>query len=437
MVWIHGGGFKKGSADESLYGPDYLLQRNVVFVSVNYRLGALGFLSIADPSVAVPGNAGLKDQSLALRWVRQNIQRFGGDAQNVTIFGESAGGSSVHFHMVSELSRGLFDRAIVQSASALCPWNHYPNNNWARRLATKLGWTGEGGSRGAYDFLREADAADIVRSQDDLVDVAEKMVGIATFGPVSEPYRSEQTFIAGNIEELVRNPWSRHVPLLIGGNSDEGLLFWRMFNANAAFLQSPSGVAALVPSEVVRAKGPTVLQRVLDYYYRDTEAPATPDNLGPLVQMWGDRNFWHGIYAAAAARLLDNSKHDDGAAAAAATYLYRFAKDSRTMCQLKHALMGVDMPGVCHGEDILYLFKPHMVEDVPATEQLTIERMTDIWTHFAKTGNPTTAEAIASLNWPALSAANGYRGLNINDEMTVGELAETDRVQFWNSILAL
>lgn len=111
MVWIHGGAFKYGDTTENLYGPDYLLQKNVVFVSINYRLGALGtiiltcingshifiknlgFLSIPDPSINVPGNAGLKDQTMALRWVRNNIHAFGGDNKNITVFGESAGGT--------------------------------------------------------------------------------------------------------------------------------------------------------------------------------------------------------------------------------------------------------------------------------------------------------------------------------------------------------
>ncbi|KAJ6643820.1 Esterase B1, partial [Pseudolycoriella hygida] len=90
MIWIHGGGFKYGNTAEELFGPDYLLQKNIVFVSINYRLGALGFLSIPDPSLNIPGNAGLKDQAMAFRWVRENIHAFGGDNKNITIFGSSA-----------------------------------------------------------------------------------------------------------------------------------------------------------------------------------------------------------------------------------------------------------------------------------------------------------------------------------------------------------
>lgn len=103
MVWIHGGGFVGGSAQSSMYNPKYLVQEEVVVVTVNYRLGPLGFLCL--PSVGIYGNMGLKDQRMAFRWVRENISCFGGDPNNVTIFGQSAGAASVHLHYLSEPSR--------------------------------------------------------------------------------------------------------------------------------------------------------------------------------------------------------------------------------------------------------------------------------------------------------------------------------------------
>lgn len=119
MVWFHGGGFVFGSGSQ-YDGAVLAAQGNVIVVTPNYRLGALGFLSTGDNSSM--GNFGLWDQWLALTWVRDNIGHFGGDASRVTIFGESAGSASVSFHMTSPHSRGLFHRAILQSGTRLCPW---------------------------------------------------------------------------------------------------------------------------------------------------------------------------------------------------------------------------------------------------------------------------------------------------------------------------
>lgn len=89
IAQVHGGGFCRGSSRTDLYGPDYLLQKDVIVVSFNYRLGAIGFLSLDDPKLGIPGNVGLKDQVFALKWVKANIQKFGGDPKRCTIFGES------------------------------------------------------------------------------------------------------------------------------------------------------------------------------------------------------------------------------------------------------------------------------------------------------------------------------------------------------------
>lgn len=125
IVLIHPGGFYIGSGNADHFGPEYLLEQPVVLVTFNYRLGFLGFASTGDSRA--PGNAGLKDQALAMRWVRQNIAKFGGDADLVTIVGASAGAMSVVLHLVSPMSTGLFHRAVVLSGS-LPPQMRLPRN---------------------------------------------------------------------------------------------------------------------------------------------------------------------------------------------------------------------------------------------------------------------------------------------------------------------
>lgn len=104
MVWIYGGSFVNGDSSYNNYGPDYLLEQDVIFASMNYRLGVFGFASTED--LSCPGNMGLKDQALALQWIQRNIKYFGGDPNRVTIFGESAGAASVSYQLQSSYSKG-------------------------------------------------------------------------------------------------------------------------------------------------------------------------------------------------------------------------------------------------------------------------------------------------------------------------------------------
>ncbi|CAG2115701.1 unnamed protein product [Medioppia subpectinata] len=124
MFWIYGGGLIVGSAFQQQYNASLLATNDVVVVSVNYRLGPFGFL-YGDREDA-PGNVGFYDQLLALKWVRENIHLFGGDRDQITIFGESAGSKSVSAHIISPLSKGLFKRAIMQSGALFYNKHRYP-----------------------------------------------------------------------------------------------------------------------------------------------------------------------------------------------------------------------------------------------------------------------------------------------------------------------
>jgi para-nitrobenzyl esterase len=153
MVWIHGGGNVNGSASEPVpfvktgffYSGEFLAKRNVVVVSLNYRLGVFGFFGHPDLTKegSPLGNQGLLDQQLALEWVKANVEKFGGDPGNVTIFGESAGSQDVCLHVASPKSRGLFHRAISESGGCT-PHEQVAADavELTKALATKVGCTG-------------------------------------------------------------------------------------------------------------------------------------------------------------------------------------------------------------------------------------------------------------------------------------------------------
>nr|CAD7432874.1 unnamed protein product [Timema monikensis] len=198
MLWIHGGAFTSGSGDTTWYGPGYLLDKEILLVTFNYRLGVLdtvpgtfplisrilltdynilyssisssvGFLGLSHSEVSL--NNGLKDQRAALRWVQQNIERFGGDPAQITIFGESAGGASVEYQLISPSASVLFQRAISQSGSVLSPWAYVDTataQTRAQQLIQLLGYTSED-INDIYNFLMEASAENITIQQSNVI----------------------------------------------------------------------------------------------------------------------------------------------------------------------------------------------------------------------------------------------------------------------------
>ncbi len=168
MVWVHGGGFVTGSGSQAMYNSPELVRRGVVLVTINYRLGRLGFF--AHPAVQEDGhrlaNFGLLDQVAALTWVRDNIGAFGGDADNVTLFGESAGAISVSSLMASPAAEGLFDRAISQSG-----FGREPNLSWEGATAdAAAAVAGLAGPDPSADDLRALDADELARIPTELLD---------------------------------------------------------------------------------------------------------------------------------------------------------------------------------------------------------------------------------------------------------------------------
>lgn len=168
------------------------------------------------------------------------------------LFGESAGGVSVHLHMVSEMSAGLFHKAIVMSGSIYVPWAVTHIKDWAHRLANALGWNGEGGDRAIYDLLMKTSSENITKAQDKIltlevgvnytlltiefqlysfnfssIEQDRKEYRLIVFGPSVEPYVGEQSFLTQNPKILIRNCWSRNIPLVMGFCSEEGLLFYK------------------------------------------------------------------------------------------------------------------------------------------------------------------------------------------------------------------
>lgn len=230
MVYIHGGAYYGGNSLLETYSPDYLLMSDVVVVTFNYRVGPLGFLYLNDPNLNVPGNAGLKDQLMVLKFVRDNIKFFGGDPNNVTLFGHSAGGCSVSHHCISESSKGLFHRAIIMSGCVMNQWALTPYRDWSLRLAKAIGYSSDNiGSdedeKSLLEFLQNVDPVKMIEVQRSLIRPDEFGKIAFPFAPHIEPYTSSNTFISQRPIDIIRSAWSNEIDILIGGTCDEGLMY--------------------------------------------------------------------------------------------------------------------------------------------------------------------------------------------------------------------
>ncbi|XP_055610403.1 venom carboxylesterase-6 isoform X2 [Uranotaenia lowii] len=224
MVFFHGGGFQCGSGTRYFYGPDFLLEEDVIYIGANFRLGPLGFLSTE--SLECPGNNGLKDQNMVLRWIRDNVAAFGGDPNLVTVFGESAGGASGTYHMMSPLSKGLFQRVISQSGVNLDAWAQPAHTGVARTRAVQLGEMvgcseGKNGNIASMlDCVRKVSAADVTKTFYDFFTWdTDPMI---PFPPVVEP-EHDGAFISKHPRDEME-PHAIGLPWMTGLTMDEGAL---------------------------------------------------------------------------------------------------------------------------------------------------------------------------------------------------------------------
>ncbi|CAG7719445.1 unnamed protein product [Allacma fusca] len=380
LVGIHQGGFFFGSTN--LLGPAYLMDENVVLVTMNYRLGALGFLSTGD--AVSPGNNGLKDQVLALQWVQENIHHFGGDPNRITIFGESSGASAVQYHMLSPLSRGLFQSGISNSGCAFCFWSVNERGvELTQRLANILHCPTQD-SLEMVECMRNINASTIVGSQVALLEWASYPV--ALFTPVIEP-SLPGAFLDDLPENIYKKPNGvARVPWMTGVNTHElstnvaGILlspeFTKDFNEE---WETKVGPALMEVDNSTSNDYRATLRAIRQHYMGDD--PLTFENRFKALQMLDDRYLKVCGHKAIRyhAELADMPVY--------AYYLSYRGKYSVV------ELLGQKPEdwGVAHIDDMIYLtnntaYYPNL--SVNDTEYEMSRIMTSMWANFAAYGIP-------------------------------------------------
>jgi para-nitrobenzyl esterase len=369
LVWIHGGALTSGASSETMYDGARIAERGVILVSINYRLGVLGFLAhpqlSAESPDGVSGNYGLLDQTEALRWVSRNIAAFGGDPANVTIAGESAGGLSVMYLMAAPPARGLFAKAIAQSAYMIST-PELKQARFGEQAAEAIG-SKVAVALGSADIatLRTIDAAK-------LIDTAAR-VGYFPIGTIDGQVLPRQL-----VEVFDRGEQAK-VPLLAGFNSGE--------IRSLRVLAPKAPVLAATYEEAIRSRYLDLADEFLRLYpssHLEESVLATARDA---------------LYGWTAERLVSKQT-----ALGQPAFLYIF----------DHGYAAADAAGLhgFHGSELPYVFgtsrlTPPLWPKVPtnAVETKLSEAMIGYWTSFARSAEP---RAENQPQWPAYGLARAY-----------------------------
>ena len=401
MVWIHGGGFVNGSGD-IYHSRSLVVKGHIIVVTINYRLGALGFL--AHPSLGPPGgvgNYGLADQQAALRWVRDNIAAFGGDPQKVTIAGESAGGMSVCDHLVAPGSAGLFRAAIIQSA----PCQAQADLATGQRIS--VDYAAQAGCRNPVTTavcLRALPAARLDRPP--------WYYFLGDANALSGPVAGTTALPDGPVAAFAAGQAAR-VPVLMGVNHDEFTMF-------AAFRHRRFGRG------VGSAEYPHVLADIFGVDWAAVMAHYPPDHFGGDVSLAYSAAVTDGAFACATERLADSLSRN------APVYAYEFDDPH---APAPEPLRAAPFPvGASHSLELAYLFNVGGLAPFDRAQQLLSDQMISYWANFVIDGAP---KAAGLPSWPAQTVGaepDVWMSLRPGGSAAITDFETTHQCPFWASL---
>uniref|UniRef100_A0A336LYP1 Carboxylic ester hydrolase n=1 Tax=Culicoides sonorensis TaxID=179676 RepID=A0A336LYP1_CULSO len=429
MVWIHGGSFTSGSGSTTFYGPEPLVSENIILVTINYRLGFLGFFSTDDKYAS--GNYGLKDAVLALKWVQKNIEAFGGDPEKVTIFGESAGSCLVNYLVLSPLTRGLFRSAISQSGTVLSPWalQEEPRAR-AFEVAAKMGIQASTSQELVAELRKIEDATIFAKMTPGWLDlpVPRGMDGGFFFAPTIDPKDSDEPiFLPDHPIAMMKKGDFNHVPYIVGSNSHESLFGIRELIVDPfLFTKFNRNPHLLIPFEWdIESTSPeaySIIQQIKDVYFKGGDVEDKMD----YVNYASDRHFHWGVYKVTELMSATSNRN---------IYSYVFSFDG-DMNYVKRGLLLGDYEGAMHADEIPYFFRLFGVPApiLPGNPALTVrQRLTKMWTDFAKTSNPTpVVTSLVTTNWKPVGANHEY--LSIDAELEAREQPFEQRMKLWQEL---
>lgn len=381
LVWIYGGGFTSGGSGCPIYDGEALARKGIVFVSINYRVGVLGFFAHPELSQEsghkASGNYGLMDQIAALKWVQENISAFGGDPSQVTIAGQSAGSMSVNCLVASPLAKGMFQRAIAHSGA------NFTRNQASLAEAEQSGLEfAKRLNASSLADLRSLSAVDLMKQQ-------------AQRGPIIDgfvlPEHVADIFAAGK-----QNP----VDLLTGWNEEEGILFGPVKKADA------------FKDDIQKQYGEKA-EKLLSFYPASTEEIAARSQLNLSRDMiFGAQNYtWANVQAEKGQKQV---------------YVYRFTRKVPGVGEYEKF-------GAFHTGEVPYAYNNLRFVDRPwqAVDHILAANMSDYWVNFIKNGNP---NGTGLNDWPSYET-HKKEVIILGDKIFSQALTDWQALDFMYSLL--
>ncbi|XP_032670315.1 neuroligin-4, X-linked-like isoform X1 [Odontomachus brunneus] len=405
MVWIHGGNFHYGSGNYSEIRPDYFMKKDVILVTINYRLGILGFLNLGHKHAC--GNQGLKDQIAALEWIKENIFNFGGSPDKITVFGNGTGAISTHLLMLSPLSKGLFQKAILQSGVALCNWAIKEKQTEGFELASKLGCSSKE-LETILAYLHKIPYRVLVLAEATIVSEKKRRIRKVIFGPTIDK-ESLNPFLPCPVRELFENN-NNNIPILIGHNTDEIFESYpQMTDEKALKDEDLTTYVEIFAGQHNLDKVPNYTKQILKHYGQVSSFKTWHSDV--IKRCLSDLYYNHAIRSVVINRAEQKMK----------TYFYLFSYNGDEKKIKEHSTESSDTMSniVTHGDELAYLFympdqRNKNLFAMTRKDYDIINMITLIWSNFAKEGDPNFETTYGDSDWKDITSKNELMCFEIN-----------------------
>ncbi|XP_050676025.1 juvenile hormone esterase-like isoform X2 [Leptidea sinapis] len=427
IFFIHPGGFYSMTGRSDLAGPHYLLDKDLVLVTINYRLGSLGFMSTGD--ALAPGNNGYKDQVAALRWVQRNIAAFGGDPGSVTVAGCSAGSISAMLHMISPMSKGLFHRAISMSGS---PTEKAPNPPHQRHLAVRQAEIlncPTNSSKLIIDCLKTKTWREMGNSLYGFYEFGFDPVGIWT--AVVEPDFGQERFLTMDPAQAIREGKMHAVPHIISQTQDE--FFWMAYTIlrNETLLRQMNEewervapISFLLP----RHNSETATRRLRAEYLHDQPLANNARSGHDLGRLYVDSVESFPVHRMAKLMSLHSPQP---------VWFYEWGYIGN---HSHYEDPDTNKPtGAAHHDELIYLFTLSYRFPAIGTDSLDgslVDRMTAIWYNFARFSDPNPrgdTPELEGLRWPTMTSQERTY-LRIDDKFSLHKNLFDEKAKIWEEL---